>query len=433
MTLSRWLTLPLFVGLVPFVYADGKAFRYRDLSGLRDLPQSEQVAAISFEDGIQRMLIRIRVSLDDNEDALWIFPVPGPPGRCSVDLADQFPRFLGRDPLQEARALTARFTWSLCATQVYPLPVLATLSREMRAGLTEYGVVEQWGLRVTAIGAPSPDALLAYVRQHHPGIESAQLRPFDDYCDPEHTLVVAWLTSREAFAEHFGDEPATSGTARQPTLAVTFPADRPFYPLKPTGAYGDNEMRILVYVMGHVRPLADAVLLEHVNTTHFVQDTRPDNAPAAFAELLPERDIAYTRVRIDAPANVLIDDLRFEPAAVPGLTYARALVSWLTGWPAILTGLLTLAVLSFASGAIAGALVWRRWLRPGTIALANCLTVLALIWVLVRVPPTWPQGAGHDSRAGSSRVWFLLGFHVLFMVVAAGVGQLLRLPLVIER
>ena len=68
------------------VSADGVVY---DRSSKLPLKQREQMAAIAFHDGIEKMIIAINFELDSQDDALWIFPVLGTPDQVKVDIQDE--------------------------------------------------------------------------------------------------------------------------------------------------------------------------------------------------------------------------------------------------------------------------------------------------------------------------------------------------------
>jgi hypothetical protein len=92
-----WGVRIVLMGMVPVsVRADGKIWDYGT-----SLPvaENEQVAAIAFRDGIQKMILAVNFELSDTDGAIWIFPVPGPPDEVSTEVLDIFPSFSGRDPV----------------------------------------------------------------------------------------------------------------------------------------------------------------------------------------------------------------------------------------------------------------------------------------------------------------------------------------------
>lgn len=120
----RWMALALAAAclLAPGVArADGVAWSGRDYSALAPLTQNEQMAAIAYRDGIERMVIAINVEMAQEDKGLWIFPVPGTPDQVKLDVVGSFPRFEGHDPRETARSGIRGLGRALRATQVYPL------------------------------------------------------------------------------------------------------------------------------------------------------------------------------------------------------------------------------------------------------------------------------------------------------------------------
>src|SRR5688500_18385162 len=102
-------------------HSDGMAFKGQYWSSLAPIAQGEQKAVIIHRDGIQRMIIAINFEAEDEDNSLWIFPVPGTPDETKAALLDSFPRFGGLDLRDSAASkITEMKTW-LGATQIWPI------------------------------------------------------------------------------------------------------------------------------------------------------------------------------------------------------------------------------------------------------------------------------------------------------------------------
>lgn len=430
MLLRFWIaTLVLVVG-TPVSLADGKAFGYRDFTTLRPVAQHEQVAAIHLHNGIQRMLIAVNVDLEEDQHALWIFPVPGRPETTQVDLVTEFPVLRGRDPFGAAREGLSNLGLATRATQVYTVLCCMPNLFTGRGGIVqEHVTVEKWGLRAATVSADSVDALAAYVQQHHPAATPADLAPFEPYCNADYVLVVAWVTSHAKLREEFGAAAAESGPGHWPTLFVQFPTAEAFYPMRPTGSYGDVPMRVRLYITGFVRPQTAAAFEQLLDTGHFVASELSDKLPVEFREGLPRERILYTRVEAYTYARDFVDDLRFVPTRLPGLTYAE-LIERATTLPWVsVSWLLVMAALSYVSAGIAGLVVWRAWHRPALLGLTNCATLLVLLAFVQYAKVEWLTRGRTPRFTKRPREMFALAFSLLFVVATYGLEMLLSWPL----
>ena len=81
---------------------DGRLWVGSDWSSMSSLKPREQAAAIVHRDGVEKMVIALNFDAQDNDSALWIFPVSGTPSQAKVEIVDSFPQFRGSDPRVEA-------------------------------------------------------------------------------------------------------------------------------------------------------------------------------------------------------------------------------------------------------------------------------------------------------------------------------------------
>ncbi len=434
MTHARLIATVLVGLLSASTLADGKAFKFTDFSGLFPLQQHEQVAALHLHDGVQRMLIAIRVDLEADEQALWVFPVRGAPADVKVDLVDRFPRFRGKDRRGVVREDLRNLFSLVAATQIYsaclPLPMMM-LSRGLAPGI--YGSFEKWGIRVVTLAPQSVDEATTILAAEHPAVTSEALAPFAPYCDNQHTLVVAWIESEESLLEKFPEYENrtgfTPGRQRAPTLFVQFPTDTLFYPMKPTASYDDLEMGMRLFILGHVAPQTDPALARILTTRHFQQDRFDDAVPVEFLTGMPREQIPYTSVWAHTAARNFVDDITFVPTTVPGLAYAKGLAPWLA-WPQVLAVWLAVCVLfSYLSGGVAGVLVYRRWHRPGVLGLFSILTLATLIIAVRYRNPVTLRPYGRDEPKPRGRRWYVALFSVTFLTLSLVGHQAITAPL----
>lgn len=114
----RWLMLTLV--LWPTIsWADGMAFDI-DTTRYQPLAEREQVAAISFNHGREKMILAVNLDRHPNHRSLWIFPVPGTPETTKLNLVSSFPRFSGIDPKRQASRRLESSMALVRASQLYP-------------------------------------------------------------------------------------------------------------------------------------------------------------------------------------------------------------------------------------------------------------------------------------------------------------------------
>ena len=387
-------TRPLLVLLFALIliapvhaYADGKAFtRTSDNSAYEPANQEDQRAVISFKDGTERLLITINYYADPDDQGLWIFPVPGTPETVHIDLWDTFPTFRGRDDRELARLILDYTMFLTRATQLYPLIVdfplmLARYSGTKDAGVDVHEAVEKWGLRAETVTAPSVEALAEHLQGAGIELSSAELDAFTPYLTSDYVLVVVRVASRAELDKEFGLEERDvysrfSMDMRRPCLLVEFPAERAFYPMRPTASYGDEYVPVAIYVIGYVEPKADAVLLEHCRVNHY-RHANAHTALGPFCGIAPGSVVDYTVVTTFGEASAYTSDFAFEPVVLRGFPVARVITG--LGDMVYAVAVAVFLLLSCLSGAAAGALARIGTGRGALLGLLNLVSILGVI------------------------------------------------------
>lgn len=412
--------------LIPAIaIADGMAFRYRPASSLEPLTVDEQRAVIAHKDGVQRMFIAINLqdppsAEDPSRAAVWIFPVPGSPDRADVDVTSFIPELRGEDVQQTFKTAMEKLRWIPAATQPHFLPLafgpmiagrsvmgMPEGSAKGVPGVTTHKEIEKWGIHAELITADSVDRLSDYLHKKNVGVGEETLKPFTPYLSDKYVLVVAWISSYEAFVSQFPQYKEKRG-AKRPALYVEFPTDKPFYPMRPTSGYGRKTMTVSLYLVGWLnldmsswassekgamRPYiryyaAERKAFDEQYRTFLYSLVRnaaigDSNTSAGdqrktadkFLSAIPAGDVPFTRVIIRTEAANFTQDFRFSPNS-------RVSVMHFLGtslWTPVLAVLFMLVIPSYLSGGISGKLVfgeWKPWARTG---LWNCLTIVALV------------------------------------------------------
>ena len=403
-------------------HPDGMAFKGRDQSSVYPVVPGEQRAAIFHREAIQKMVIAINFEADDEDTALWIFPVPGTPDRTKVDLLDSFPRFNGVDPREEAADTIEQMLMWMRLTQFWPVLQEITkpsLLGSKSEGSSVYMEMEKWGIQVEVITAESLDALETYLKQRTPGIRRDQLQTFSPYLSGKHVLIVARISSREQLLKEFPSYGhRNSSFWRSPCLSVEFHTDRPFYPLRPTSGYGSTEALVNLYVLGLVQPETTASLAGVIWVSHHVQQ---GPLPAEFLSGTTNGEQEpYTRITIRTPAQNLTDDLWFLPTRPPDWSYGVWIHSLdsvviFTMFPILVAGI------SYLAAGLCSLWLLGKWKRYAAIGLYNLLS-LAGLFLRVRFFP--------GERVKTLRgVRFISLFSLTFVLLTNLLNIALLLPL----
>jgi len=394
-------------------FADGMLFKGRDRLALSPLRPGEQVAAIIHRDHRQKMVIALRFQLEEQDKALWMFPVPGTPDTTRLELVDSFPRFGGRDIRSDAAFDCYLLMALVRATQFWPVLFEGEAVRFfLKSGVAVHSEVNKWGIHAETITANSMEDLAAHLREKKAGIPAEHLRSFQPYLSGQHVLVVAWISSEQELLEAFPEyeKQRVPGAVRQPAVYIEFPTERAYYPLRATSAYGDETVGVRLFLAGYMLPDAMPRLAGSLQTALYDQESAVQNAPKVFSEALPSGPFHYTAVSISSAASNFTNDLWFSPAKVPAsYGVARAILKVRPTLFFLAAALLLLiAALSYVAAGLAG--LWRGapWRTYAYLGFWNLLTVAAM-WIAIR----FSGERGEEARKKK----FLRAFTCIFVLL----------------
>ena len=427
------LVLPLIALVLVFspdTLADGVAYLVgEDLDYIGPLWQRQQRALLSHDGGIERLLIGIDIRLEeDNSGALWLFPVPGTLETVEIDLTDRFPVMRGMDPMEKARS---RISESLATETALVLnPLLGAMlflfpaTHRAREGVIEHAAIEKYGLRTEAITADSLEALGTCLSEKGLKIPQEELALFEPYLNDKYVLIATRVLSKEELRASFPQEETwrLKGSRRRwPGVYVTFPAQKAFYPMRPTSGYGDDTMWVTIVTIGHVEPEGDAAMLRAAECKHYVQDAFSREAfPEGMLDGIEGGErLYYTRVTFNCRASMFTSDLTFEPR--PGFSRSQLAVYSLTEVPLRLVRFL---VFLYIAGGLCGLIYLGEWWRPATYGLLGIMSfpvVSHFIWHDLVTPGL--------SRSRVSAFTYALTYLCVFIVLNVTTHAILLLPL----
>jgi hypothetical protein len=417
--------------------ADGIAFKGHDISSWLSLLENEQVAAIHHADGVEKMILAINVDLKDETDqALWIVPVPGTPDNVGVSIGDKFPRFFGYDPRQVAWSNIGVIATLLRATQGYPLlfEALSLLPHLGAAGdIGVHAEVEKHGLRCETLTADSTQALCDHLRDQGVSIDPGELETLKPYLSGEHVLIATWIASRGKLLEDFPDlDSGRPGAEIWPCILIQFPAEKAFFPLRPTSAYGDVKVPLRLCLSGFVKPQSAAPIVGQTRVRYYRLDG--DNARDATRILGAEQrgEFDYTSIRLDVEASAFTADMWFVPTEPATMRFADAVLA-ASKWPTRIATFVALwLIMSYVCAGLAGLAVWRRWKRPALLGFWNMLTIGGMVGGLKRHSLVDNFGTIHGLDERGVRRRFIITFSLLFVVLSIVAQLALQTPLALS-
>ncbi|MFC1680043.1 hypothetical protein ACFL2T_07535, partial [Elusimicrobiota bacterium] len=348
--------------------------------------ESAQEAHITYEEGVETLLIRVGTVKGNPRDVAWIFPVPAEPTGVEVDVVTDFPYTRGRDVAEGTRDMFKGASHQLRGFQfqVYFAQGAGMLGNlyfgwhlfEMGSMVDgddggTYGTadeppiapdvvvhehIEKEGVISEVITARTAGALSKYLKGRGINVKEDSIPVLGRYVGRENSFIVSWLKS-------------SKGGGMRRGISVSFPTDRLFFPLHPTSVYGDKVIPITIRVKGYVTPeLSDGI--KDLAKVGYYLDSNWGDVP----------DERYTKIEIQAPASRLTEDLWMEARAPLSARYHTLLVSH----PEVVLVIISVLA-SLAAGFLVGWFVFPEWrsgpgrLKLAGVSLANCFTIFGLI------------------------------------------------------
>jgi hypothetical protein len=374
-------------------------------------PENDQAGAIWYENGYENLLLS--VSLDWQQQgnrSVWIFPVPARPQDVHIDVLKGFPTYDGTS-LSDKYAMevgTAAITSASYATfpLTTPFVLLAAVgwSEDPHMGfagappattgdVVVWDRVDRRGLRTEVISAKDAGALAGYLSSQNLTLPQGSLTMLDDYIAGDYSFVVTSVQNVTEYREQFpsqslgisGPVYTESGSDNALGVFVRFPTDRIYFPLKPTRAYGNRTVPLLLTVNGFVTPVFPAGTGSRASVSYLEQDRYSPSATLEdFFNGQKERaPFTYTKIMLIVPAEEYTDDLWFDNAA----PHEVSTLSLITAcYPLIGIGLYIL--FSALAALLAGLIVFTRGsVKPARLlehGLWNCATLVGFMYATRR-------------------------------------------------
>ncbi|MFA5332249.1 MAG: hypothetical protein WC342_07710 [Methanoregula sp.] len=444
--------------LIPVVSADGMTF-LGDPDMMLLQPENDQAGAVYYEDGYENMILS--VSLDwkqQGNQSVWIFPVPAKPQDVSIDVLKGFPTYDGT-PLADiygtrvgmVAVASASYATFPLTTPVVLLAVVGWMGDtslgfagappRQSGDVIIWDRVDKRGLSTEVISAKDADALAGYLASRDLALPNESLGMLDDYIAHDYSFVVTSVQNVTEYREQFpsqsfgisGPVYTKSGSDNALGVFARFPTDRIYFPLKPTRAYGNRTVPLLLTVNGYVTPDFPAVIGPKASVSYLEQDTYspPGDLTGFFNGETVISPFTYTKILLAVPAEEYTDDLWLDnqaPAEISKLSLMTLL------YPLI--AICEYVIFSVTAALLAGLIVFKR----GTMApvrllrhgLWNCATLIGFAWATRRLELPESEKTKRARFVGVFLVLFLV-----FVTAAAMVSEprfvllLTVLPLII--
>ena len=407
------------------VFADGFVFVQHLHEGWELGDETEQKAIITYEDGIQKMILRIGLAKEQQKDAVWIFPVPSAPEDISIDITTNLPQFEGEDIIGNAKGSIKGIAYGLLFTQIVPIPPIVLVSSVMlgmsgvgmdagfEPGVTVHNQVVKEGITSEVITAKTGASIDEYLHTLGLDIDEGMLPVLDQYIGKKASFIVSWIS---------GDINGSDSKG----VCVSFPTKKLYFPLIPTSIYGEKVVPATIYVSGLVNPQIYDAISPFVTVDYFSMRWHRDRDPIDFCQ----DGKSFTTIRINAPSEKFTEDLWI--SRTPQL---RAVVAWSFSEIPLIMFLFSLAFFSALTGVLSGSITFCLWepkigmkrlMKFALIGLSNCLTIIGLIVCMKLMKFRQIQKEDEDKVAelrskgykvslhDGRKIWFVLLFIVIF-------------------
>jgi len=407
--------------------------------------EGAQTAVILWEKGMETLALHVSSKAPDG--SFWLVPIPNKPDMIVVSHVRSL-TFSGYDRGIEAwKAAKSRaagwYAGMGLISQLYPIispcswgllyklwirtppiyvPLLGEVSSVWRSdeGVSIHEVIESYGLTSYVVTADNADSFYQFFLRIGAKVPEEVKGVLKDYIGKGFSFVVSRVqpvtitrTPLPNSTKSEGGEYLEQAFPIQPSglgVVITFPTERPFYPLVPTSVYGSKVIPVRLYVKGLWeaqdlgQPLSGFIKVEHFVEAHLGLYTYPVIEPLSGTEMSE-----YTLVTMDSPSKYLKSDLMLLQASAVELSVN---FSWTIG-------LVLFLACSAVASAVASVLLGRRSgndvAKAGLIGLSNLLTLVGYYWIASRA-------LGKERHSTSNWKALVISTLMVSVLLVAGVS-----------
>jgi hypothetical protein len=369
-----FILLLLVLAIQP-VAADGMAFKGEQDRWILQ-PENMQLAVINYENGYENLLLSVTLgnSIRGN-NTVWIFPIPAQPEKIEIDVVKGYPRFGGKN-LDRMMGDTVGTVALLSATYgTFPasLPFWVmgsagffTLQKSQDAGIDPAGLIiheriEKMGIVTELITARDGASVTDYLMRKGIALPQEADGILDDYIGKDYSFVISYAGNTAGSGG--GDDVDASGTGTGDTdilaVFVRFPADRIYFPLRPTSIYGDRIIPVVIDITGFVTPRPYDTIRPMTEVSYYVDNGywpyySADELGTFFNYPTEFKPVKYTRVRITVPSEYFTSDLYIDPGTPVEVQAKETLIQYPVLWGVPLYILMSMLVSIVAGSVVFG-------------------------------------------------------------------------------
>jgi len=449
------------IGLSSFsktALADGMVIKPDPYSNRWDYSaEDSQKAYINYDNGLQKMILSIGLNSENNDGAVWLFPVPAEPNKVVIDVVSDIPYLGGEDISIKAKLGLSNSIKALQSSQIYPIPFVLNSTRystskgsdialtadsisngaAVAQDVAVYEHIDKKGIISEIITAKTAKGLYEYLISKNLKVDEGSIPVLENYIGKDYSFVVSWISKPTLSSQQNSSSSSLCGIRNviegyrycddqgdnyynQRGVFVTFPTDDIYFPLLPTSVYGSKSVPATIKIIGHVTPEVFQDIKSYTKTSYYIDSQSDFSSSLKTFYNGKSENIKYTKIEIDAPSKSLTADLWIDRQA-PLKTYYSSFISenivLVTGLALMASSMLS----SIAAGLFLFKLIRKDIRKLALIGLFNCFSILGLIVATLFVG-TKPIGEDEAALIAEIKrkgyVWRRIAAVALFAIAA---------------
>ena len=357
----------------PQVQADGAVYHDNYLNSWLLLQrENQQLCAIHYQDGSEKMILVIDVDDLSRGAGVWIFPVPADPDEIKIGIINSFPKISGESIYRKSEEQISHIFRVILGSQIYTIPFMK-VSHMVFGGVNSINLrqtervivhehIEKEGLTTEVITAENEEAIYQYLNRKRLNLSDSLKSSLSEYTNKNYSFVVSWISNFSKVDKEYvkkynpypdGDSSIGYNKEKLDVLSVfvIFPTNKIYFPLKMTSVYGNQTIPILIYVMQPVTPEIYPKIENYTSIDYFISDNyfAPEELSKFFSNEKTIRNLEYTRIEIFAPSKYFVKDLWMEKSPPIKVIKFNCLKKY--GW---LFGIIIFTISSCLSSLLAG-------------------------------------------------------------------------------
>lgn len=296
-------------------YAGGSLFSYDGLN-YKLQKQNTQVGFISFENGIQKILINVNFihNTTSVNKGFWIFPLPCTPQNAQIDIIKGLPT-IESWPIQH---ILLNKILNFMETSVYqgylPALVINTGSNYFLKTFETKGMAEthksiiKYGVTSELVSFDNVNQCKNYFAKKTIAIDEKLQKLIDEYISKNNLFVVSYISDSNEFNKIHDKIRYNNIIENEIQVYISFKTDRIFYPLRLTSLYNDLVIPMTIYIYGYKTAELYSNIASDTKINYLSGFLINDDE---FKNFFPKNatNYAWTKIEIETKSKNLINDL----------------------------------------------------------------------------------------------------------------------------